>query len=639
MGAVAGICNLNKGKLIAEDVLKKMLAIVSHRGPDTSEYYTDYNIGMGCCCLSINKNSNGQPIHNENESLWALFDGKIFNYMELRNELLAKGHQFYTKSDVEVIIHLYEEYGPDFLAQLNGQFALIIWDKIKNSLFLARDRIGICPLFYTQISGQFMFASQIKSLFAHKLVKRELDCVGLQQIYTFWANIAPRTVFKDIFELPPAHYMIVSQGNTSVKKYWDFEFVKTNLSENDCADKFLYLLKNSIELRMQADVPVATYLSGGIDSALISALAKKFYSKDLQTFSAIFDDPKYDESGYQRQMQELLKTHHNHVPCSYADIGRVMPELIWHAEKPLNRITSGLLFALSGLVRKNNVKVVLSGEGADEILGGYFIFREAKIRRFWARFPNSKFRPLLIRKLWSNTHNWSNKTAGFLEGSYRKLLLPTDPLQYSHLPRWESTRKVTSYFSQDVKHNNVSYDPIAEFDSMLPESFPTWEPLARAQYIEAKTFLQGYLISSQADRMLAANSVEGRFPFLDNRLVEFAFNLPSKFKLKVLQEKYLLKLVSREFLPAEIIARVRQPYRSSDSACFLGEQSPAYVEELLSPGNLKETGYFDPVAVAALIKKTRDMDASLISARDNLAIVSIITTLLLDKMYIKEFSS
>jgi asparagine synthase (glutamine-hydrolysing) len=206
------------------------------------------------------------------------------------------------------------------------------------------------------------------------------------------------------------------------------------------------------------------------------------------------------------------------------------------------------------------------------------------------------------------------------------------------LPRWESASRVKSYFSQEVKDSIASYDPIAEFDGMLPDKFMSWEPLARAQYIEAKTFLQGYLISSQGDRMLSANSVEGRFPFMDHRLVEFAFNLPASFKLKVLEEKHLLKSLSREYLPAEITGRVRQPYRSSDSECFLGAQSPAYVDDLLTPRNLKESGYFDPVAVASLVKKCRGLEPSSVSARDNLAVVSIMTTLLLDKMYIRDFN-
>ncbi len=640
MCGISGIFNLISGPKIDFGVLKKMVALLEHRGPDEFGFYQDSRIGLGHRRLSIIDLSGGkQPIHNEDQSFWVVFNGEIFNYIELREELLARGHTFYTSSDTEVLVHLYEEKGPDFLRQLNGQFAIAIWDKRKNNLFLARDRLGIRPLFYTFVGKQLLFASEIKSLFADNRVKRELDPIGLDQLFTFWANMPPRTVFKEIFELPPAHYLVLSQENITLKEYWNLEFGKTNSNPKDCAQELLYLLKDSIRLRLRADVPVAAYLSGGIDSSLISALAKKFYNNNLQTFSVSFSDTNYDEAPFQLRMADYLGTKHSQVSCSYSDIGRIMPEVVWHAEKPLIRTAPAPLFMLAGLVRKNNIKVVLTGEGADEILGGYDLFREAKIRRFWAKYPDSRLRPLLIRKLYSYIPNWPRKTSAFLEGFYRKHLLPTDSLHYSHLPRWETAGKIKSLFSERLKVENKDYDAIEEFDQHLPQDFFKWEPLAQAQYIEMRTLLSGNLLSSQGDRMMMANSVEGRFPFLDYRLVEFAFNLPPELKIKVLKEKYLLKEISREFLPQEIVSRVKQAYRAPDSASFLRAGELVYVDELLSKSHLEETGYFDPALVAALIKKCRILDPSLISSRDNLAIVSVITTLLLDKMFIRDFSS
>jgi asparagine synthase (glutamine-hydrolysing) len=281
----------------------------------------------------------------------------------------------------------------------------------------------------------------------------------------------------------------------------------------------------------------------------------------------------------------------------------------------------------------------LTGEGADEILGGYDLFREAKIRRFWAKFPDSRLRPLLIRELYSYIPNWPRKTSAFLEGFYRKNLDPTDSLHYSHIPRWETAVKVRSLFSPEFKGQFDGYDAVSEFDRNLPDNFRSWEPLAQAQYIEIQTLLSGNLLSSQGDRMMMANSVEGRLPFLDYRLVEFAFNLPAKLKIKVLKEKYLLKKISKEFLPKEIISRVKQAYRAPDSASFLKAGSLEYVNELLSPANLKDSSYFDPGAVSSLVEKCRSMENSQISARDNLAMVSVVTTLLLDKLYIRDFDS
>jgi asparagine synthase (glutamine-hydrolysing) len=398
-------------------------------------------------------------------------------------------------------------------------------------------------------------------------------------------------------------------------------------------------LKDSIRLRLRADVPVASYLSGGIDSSLISSLVKKFYNSGLETFSVSFTDENYDEGPFQRKMAEYIRTNHRQVTCSYADIARIMPQVVWHAEKPLIRTAPAPLFLLAKLVRENNIKVVLTGEGADEVLGGYDLFREAKIRRFWAKFPDSHLRPLLIRQLYSYIPNWPRKTSAFLEGFYRNYLVPTDTLHYSHIPRWETAVKAKSLFSPDLKNQIRGHDSIEAFDNQLPEGFRRWDPLAQAQYIEIQTLLSGNLLSSQGDRMMMANSVEGRFPFLDYRLVEFGFDLPAKLKIKVLTEKYLLKKISQEFLPQEIISRVKQAYRAPDSASFLRGGKLDYVDELLSADNLKTSDYFDREAVTSLVNKCRNMESSQVSARDNLAIVSLITTLLLDKMYIRDFDS
>ncbi|MFH0827743.1 MAG: asparagine synthase (glutamine-hydrolyzing) [Candidatus Omnitrophota bacterium] len=640
MCGISGIYNLAKGQKIQTDTLKRMIALLDYRGPDEFGFYLDSEIGLAHSRLSIIDLFGGkQPVYNEDKSVWVVFNGEIFNYIELRKELISRDHVFYTRSDTEVLVQLYEEKGVDFLQQLNGQFAIAIWDKRKEALFLARDRLGIRPLFYTSAGGQFLFASEIKSLFADERVKRELDPAGLEQLFTFWANISPKTIFKEIKELPAAHYLIASRGNVSIKRYWDLKYERIDSGEKDCAEKLLYLLQDSIRLRLRADVPVAAYLSGGIDSSIICALVKKFFNSDLRTFSVSFSDANYDEAGFQRQMSEFIKTSHSRVSCSNQDIGRIMPEVVWHAEKPLIRTAPAPLFMLAGLVRKNNIKVVLTGEGADEILGGYDLFREAKIRRFWAKYPDSRLRPLLIRKLYSYIPNWPRNASAFLEGFYRNHLSRTDSLHYSHLPRWETAVKAKSLFSRSIKEQNTGDALLEEFDSQLPDGFLKWEPLAQAQYIEIQTLLSGNLLSSQGDRMMMANSVEGRFPFLDYRLVEFGFNLPPELKIKVLKEKYLLKKISREFLPPEIISRVKQAYRAPDSASFLRAGELPYVKELLSSDYVEKTGYFDSESVAALVKKCQAMNVASISARDNLAMVSVITTLLLDKIFIQDFDS
>ena len=643
MCGICGTLNLTKEHLIDGDLLKRMMLILRHRGPDEFGIHSDEDVGLGHARLSIIDLKGGQqPMRNEDRTVWVVFNGEIFNYIELREGLLKKGHTFYTKSDTEVLIHLYEEKGPEFVNDLNGQFAFAIWDSKVKSLMLARDRLGIRPLFYTTVDGSLLFASEIKSIFTDKRVRREIDIHGLDQFFTCWATIPPQTAFKGIFELPPAHYLVAQKGGIIIKQYWELDFYsgidKNGIREEEYEEQLLELLKDSIKLRLRADVPVAAYLSGGLDSSFISALVKKHFNNKLNTFSVSFNDRDFDESIFQRRMAEFLGTDHKVVTCNYSDINKIMPQVVWHAEKPLIRTAPAPLFLLAKLVRENNIKVVLTGEGSDEILGGYDLFREAKIRRFWAKNPDSKLRPLLMQKLYSYIPNFRKTNTVFLEGFYRRHLLATDSKCYSHLPRWETTSRLKSLFSREVKNSLSNYKTEELLESHLPAGFSRWDKLSQAQHIEIITLLSGNLLSSQGDRMMMANSVEGRFPFLDYRVVEFCAKLPARLKLKVMEEKYLLKKIARPYLPQDIVKRKKQAYQAPDSASFFnsGGQGHSYVDELLSEENLARTNYFDPLAVTTLVKKCKSADSNLLGARDNMAVVGIITTLLLDRLFIKE---
>ncbi|MFA6216049.1 MAG: asparagine synthase (glutamine-hydrolyzing) [Candidatus Omnitrophota bacterium] len=643
MCGIAGIYNLTKQHQIDTELLKRMITTMRYRGPDEFGIYKDSDIGLGHARLSIIDLSGGQqPMHNEDKSIWIVFNGEIFNYLEIREELVKKGHQFYTKSDTEVLIHLYEEKGTGMFDDLNGQFSFAIWDTRQKSLLLARDRMGIRPLFYTTVDGSLIFASEIKAIFSDTRVNRAFDVKGFDQVFTFWSTISEQTVFEGIKELPPAHYLLARNGTIDIKRYWELDYYtpgetqKSN--EDEYASELLELLKDSIMLRLRADVPVAAYLSGGLDSSLITALVKKHFNNKLETFSVSFSDSNYDEGAFQRKMADFLGTEHKGVTCGYSGIGEIMPQVVWHAEKPLIRTAPAPLFILSKLVRQNNIKVVLTGEGADEILGGYDLFREMKIRRFWAKYPDSRSRPLLMRKLYSYIPNWPKTTSAFLEGFYRNHLLKTDTKSYSHLPRWDITSRIKSLFSREVKNELNNCKSVDNFEESFPKQFTSWDSLSQAQYIEAATLLSGNLLSSQGDRMMMANSVEGRFPFLDYRVIEFCAQLPPQMKLKVMNEKYLLKKIAKPYLPEEICKRKKQGYRSPDSASFFHGKQHSYVEDLLSEDNLKKTNYFDPLMVTNLVKKCKTTDTSLLSAKDNMAIVGVITTLLLHKQFIAENS-
>ncbi len=639
MCGIAGIVHLHREGEVSRDLLKRMISLVHHRGPDGYGYYCDSRVGLAHARLSIIDLEGGwQPIYNEDRKVCIVFNGEIFNYLELREVLEKKGHRFTTHSDTEVIVHLYEEFGVDCLQHLNGQFAFAIWDQRFSRLFIARDRVGIRPLFYTQVNGSLLFASEIKSLFADERVIREIDPSALDQIFTFWMTIPPRTAFKNVHELPAGHFLIIEKGRVDQRKYWDLDFAPHERynTEEQYAEELRELLIDSTRLQLRADVPVGAYLSGGIDSSVITTLIKNYTSAPLRTFSVTFHDDEYDESEHQRRMIEYLHTDHSEIRCGYDDIGRIFPEVIWHTEKPVVRTAPAPLFLLAKLVRESGYKVVLTGEGSDEILGGYDIFKEVKVRRFLERFPDSRYRPLILKKLYPYLAHSPVKSLHYAQaffnadsGSYPKRF-------YSHIPRWSTTSKIKSFFSTGMKHVLSGHRAVDDLSAYLTGADPS-DDLARAQYIEIKTLLSGYLLSSQGDRMAMANSIEARFPFLDHRVVEFCCKLPPTMKMKTLTEKYILKKSMNNLLPQAIINRTKQPYMAPDAKSFVQPGGPGYVDELLSEASLSRSGFFDPKAVAALARKCRQSSAT--GFRDNMAFVGILSTQILYDRFIRNFAS
>ena len=639
MCGICGKLNFKKTDPIDPDLIRDMAAALSHRGPDELGFYNDKKIGLGHSRLSIIDLSGGQqPMHNEDKSIWIIFNGEIFNYLELREELINKGHTFYTKSDTEVIIHAYEEYGSRCVDHLNGQFAFAIWNKRHNELMLARDRMGIRPLFYTAVNNSFIFSSEIKSILLNKEVAREIDLFALDQIFTFWGAIPPRTIFKNIMELPPAHYLIIRDGRIDVKRYWDLKFPEegeyTDLPEEYYAERLEELLIDSTRLQLRSDVPVGAYLSGGLDSSITTALIRKYTGSPLKTFSVAFEDKAYDESSYQRSLVNHLNTDHREVICKNSDIARVFPDVIWHTEKPILRTAPAPLYLLSKLVRDNGIKVVLTGEGADEVLAGYDIFKEAKIRRFWAKMPDSKFRPLLLKRLYPYLPAMQTQSKFYLEAFFKTGISEISDEFFSHLPRWETTSKIKEFFSNEIKETLKGYNPVEELRATLSRDFNKWDWLSKAQYIETANLLPGYILSSQGDRMAMANSVEGRFPFLDHRVVEFCCAIPPNFKMKVLKEKYILKKALGKHLPQDIVKRTKQPYMAPDSKSFFGNgTAPDYVEDLLSSKSIKENGYFNPQSVERLVNKCKKNLAA--GFKDNMALVGILSMQLVDRQFVK----
>lgn len=644
MCGIAGYLNLRRSPSPSESLVRQMLAMIRHRGPDQFGIYVDGTVAMGNARLSIVDLASGQqPITTEDERFWIVYNGEIFNHRELRQELEEVGHRFETNCDTEVFLHLYVQEGPHCLSRLNGQFAVAIWDSLKQELFIARDRLGVRPLFYSSRNGSFVFGSEIKAIGVHPSVTLRIDPVALDQIFTGWSCLSPRTAMQDIHQLPPGHFAIVSRNGLRLHRYWSPAFAEVQpegakklASEEEMVGAFRDLLADATRLRLLADVPVGAYLSGGLDSSIITALIRRHATGRIDTFSIAFTDSAYDESEAQRRMARHLDTNHQVVKASHEDIGRVFPDVIWHCETALLRTAPAPMFLLSRLVNRSGYKVVLTGEGADEFLAGYDIFKEAGIRAFWSRRPDSKIRPQLLQRIYPDLANLARLGPTYLASFFEDRLGDTGAHDYSHAIRWRNTRRAARFFSAEFSSQiDTRLHPILEAIS-IPSDFDRWSVLGRAQYLEVTTFLSSYLLSSQGDRVAMAHSVEGRFPFLDYRLVEFCNRLPATSKLRGLRDKRLLRKLGRELLPDEIWNRPKKPYRAPIHRSFFNGQTAPYVRELLCETSLRETGFFNPAAVGKLVAKIEH--GMPIGETDDMALAGIISTQLLHHLFIKNFN-
>lgn len=641
MCGVAGIVEFGQNS-DRRDVIAQMIGFLHHRGPDAAGLYLNGPAGLGHARLSIIDLSGGdQPIHNEDKTLWVVYNGEVFNYPDLRGELIAKGHLFYTQSDTEILVHAYEEYGPEMLKRFNGQFAFAIWDQKKQSLFLARDRVGIRPLFY-YLDGRYLaFASEIKALFADKRIPRRLSLQTLGDVFTCWAPLGEKSAFDGILQIPPGCYAHFSENGLKIKNYWKPDFQESDPWQrplDEWVEEFYSLLLDATRIRLRADVPVGAYLSGGIDSTFTTSLVKKNFNNELRTFSVTFSDKRFDEGAYQAKAIAGLNTRHSDICCTEADIGNSFPEVIWHTETPILRTAPAPLFQLSKLVRKSNFKVVLTGEGADEILAGYNIFKEDRVRRFWAKNQDSKMRPMLLEKLYPYIFSQGNgKAKAYLHNFFKKSLAEIQSPVFSHWVRWQNGNALKSFFAPEFRQHYALEDFIKRYTQMLPRNFNSWQPLSKAQYTEMCIFLSNYLLSSQGDRMAMANSVEGRYPFLDYRVIEFAGRIPTRFKLNGLTEKFILKQAARDHIPRELVTRAKQPYRAPISSCFFSSTTPAYVNEMFSADKIKEFGYFDAPKVQQLVSKCSQNQGELLSERENMAVVGILSVQLLHEQFVRGF--
>ena len=622
MCGLAGVAR-REPRGVTANTLDRMAAALQHRGPDGCGRYAGPRVGLSHVRLSIIDVAGGaQPLGNEDGSVLVVYNGEVYNYLELRTELIAAGHRFRTRSDTEVLVHAYEQWGSAMLGRLNGQFAFAIYDRRNETVLLARDRFGVRPLFYSEAGGDLVFASEIKALFASGEVAPVPDLRGLDEVFTFWAARPPRTVFQGVQSLEAGCFAVWQGGRLRVERYYSFEYPEAGQESPDALAQLDELLHSAVALRLRADVPVGGYLSGGLDSSIACSLAAAQSPHQLRTFSVTFEDPRLDERAFQQLVAGAVRSRHAVQTIGATEVASVFPEVVRHTETPLVRTAPAPLLLLARLTRQHGIKVVLTGEGSDELFLGYDLFKETAVRLFCMRQPQSRRRPRLFDRLYP--YLGGHQRGGEL---WRRFFLeagrPDDPL-FSHLPRFGLTAHIKQFYSSGLRDALAHADPLEELRSSLPAAFSRWSPLNRAAYLEMVTLLSPYLLSSQGDRVSLAHGVEGRYPFLDHRLFEFAARLPTRSKLRGLREKDILRRWARQVVPPAVVTRPKQPYRAPDIPAFFSPEPVEYAQELLDATSVTNAGLFDPRSVAGLMQRCRTGVAT--GFRENQAFVAMLST-------------
>ncbi|MEW7293172.1 asparagine synthase (glutamine-hydrolyzing) [Aquimarina sp. 2304DJ70-9] len=618
---MCGICGFLKfdSGVSGEDnrIIENMNNKLIHRGPDAQDTLLFDNVALGFTRLSIIGLENGmQPIYNEDRSILVVCNGEIFNYIELKKELKNAGHVFKTESDVEVIVHLYETYGTDFLDKLNGQFAFALYDTKEKRLFCARDQMGIIPFFYTFVENTFIFGSEIKAILEHPLVKRQVDLTGLDQVFTFPGLVSPRTMFKDIKSLENGHFLLVNAyGEIKDVEYWDLMYPEGEMKMNGKPEtayinELEEVFNDAINLRLRADVPSGLYLSGGLDSSMITAKVNQLVPDiKKEAFSIDFIDSQYSESVYQKLIAEQSNAKLNQKTFFYDDISERLLHSVYHSECPIKETYNTASLSLSEAVREKDIKVILSGEGADEFFAGYVGYRFDKMKGLnTTQDPIAPEERALRKKLWGDE-------SFFYERNYTE---------------FNSLKK--GIYSADI---NASFDEINCLNHPLinTDRIKNRDVLNKRAYIDYKMRLVDHLVSDHGDRMAMANSVEVRYPFLDKELIEYSTHLPSDLKLNGFTEKYILKQMATRFLPKKVFEREKFHFIAPGSP-YLLQKNIEYINDLLSYDLIKKQGFFNPDEIEKLKKKYSQKGFTVNAPfESDLLIVVITFGMLLDKFF------
>ncbi len=597
MCGIAGALDLTGRREFSRHRLLAMTQAIAHRGPDDEYIHMEPGLAMGVRRLSIIDLANGrQPIANHAKDVWVALNGELFDYPEIRHDLVQRGHSVHTQCDTEAWLHLYEDHGEKMFDFARGQFAVSLWDRKNHMLILGRDRVGICPLYYTVVDGWFLWASEVKSLFSSGLVVPKPDKKGIDYLFNFFCAGTTRTFFEGITLVPPGHYLRIKDGQVRTCQYWDLDFPDAG-DERRLTDpaplieELDSLLDKAVQKRLRCDVPVASYLSGGVDSSLILGMGSRFGKKPIPAFTISLNKVGYDERSKSEEAAAICGSPLTTLTLDASQLVRAFPELVLAAEGPILDTSCSALMQLAALVNHQGYKVVLTGEGADEAFGGYFCFKAQKISESIRQWLG----PVLPR--------WTRKLTQFsIHPKPKHSLAEASDVLYGTRPAQQFLYETVglareSVYSESMWESLAQHNPYDDLE-IRNERMKKWHPLNQSLYVGYKVMLPGLLMLSKGDRIAMHSSVETRYPYLDEDVIAFCASIDPKYKLHGLTEKWILRKVAANIFPNKIANRRKISFSTHLSSIFLDKNRPAWVDQLLSYESIKKAGYFDPVKVA-----------------------------------------
>ncbi len=594
MCGIAGAVDLEGAREFPRDRLLAMTGAIAHRGPDDEHVHVERGVALGARRLSIIDLAGGrQPLANEDGSIWVAFNGELFEYPELRQKLLSRGHRLATRCDTEAWVHLYEDQGVGMFEEARGQFAVSLWDRENRTLILGRDRVGICPLYYARADGWLLWASEIKALLASGLVAARPDPRGVDHLFTFFCAGTTRTFFEGITSLPPGHFLRVRDGRVAKHRYWDLDFPDAGQERRQddptpMVEELEGLMMQAVERRLRSDVPVVSYISGGLDSTVVLGCCSRQRSEPIPAFTVGFDRAGPDERTHASEAAAVLGSPLTTVTMDSSGLANAYPELVRAAEGPVLDTSCAALLRLAQSVHQQGYRVALTGEGADEALAGYVWYKAQAVRdAITGRIGHAG--PRMFRRLAMRA------VAG------RRPLLPPEQAIAGVRPAQQElyefvTQAKPTVYSAGMWDRLGDHDPYGDLD-VSAERIGRWHPLNQSLYVGYKVMLAGLLMICKGDRIAMNASVETRYPFLDDDVIAFCAGIAPEYKLRGRTEKWILRQAAARILPERIARRPKTMFRARMAATFLGPGRPPWVDQLLSPESLRATGYFDAEAV------------------------------------------